>query len=88
MTFDLRTGQGETLYLCKLDPNAKGEPRFIALIGRIIREVDGYRFLPNVNGRKGSRKAWPSANQAIPRWTEDMGFLRLFDSSEYWRAQQ
>lgn len=28
----------------------------------------GWRFYPHVAGRARSRKAWPTAEQAVPRW--------------------
>lgn len=79
-----------TLYLCKLDPNVKGEPKFIGVIGRIVEtsavgattRIDGYRFLPNCTTHKASRKIWPSANACIPKWTERCGFLRLLEHHE------
>lgn len=74
-----------TLYLVKLDPENKdhrGEPRYVATVGRIIETPNGYRFLPATSAHKGSRKTWPTANGCIPLWTEKMGFLRLYDKAE------
>jgi hypothetical protein len=44
-----------------------GEP---ILLGRCARVAsgDGWVFLPNVSGRKASRKVWPTWADAIPRW--------------------
>lgn len=74
-----------TLYLVKLDPETKnslGDPRFVAVVGRIIENPCGYRFLPQTSAHKASRKHWPSANACIPAWTERCGFLQLFDKAE------
>lgn len=71
-----------TLYLCKLDPNVSGEPKFLAIVGRIIEERSGYRFLPNCCTHKASRKVWPTANSCIPQWTENCGFTRLLEKQE------
>jgi hypothetical protein len=78
------------LFLVKLDPetnDARGDPRFVATVGRVIevQTDDGgksYRFLSNTSAHKGSRKAWPTVTACIPAWTEQMGFLRLYDASE------
>lgn len=74
-----------TLYLVKLDPNvtnARGEAKFIAVIGRIVASCGGYRFLPQTTAHKASRKVWPSRNASIPRWTENLGFLVLWEKHE------
>lgn len=83
-------GLAETLYLCKMNPNVSGEPKFVAVIGRIVETrargtgdiLVGYKFLPNNSAHKASRKIWDSANASIPRWTEKLGFLRLLVKSE------
>lgn len=72
-----------TLYLCKLNPDKPdpktGDPSFVGVVGRIVQQGDGYRFLSNMSAHGNSRKAWPSANACIPKWTDKYGFLRLFD---------
>ena len=73
------------LYLVKLDPdrqNKLGEPRFVAIVGRIVESDDGYRFIPQTSAHKASRRRWPSANACIPAWTKKCGLLCLFDESE------
>lgn len=40
-----------------------------SVLGTIYRGRDGWRFNPLVAGRKVSRKAWPTWEAAIPRWT-------------------
>jgi hypothetical protein len=37
-----------------------------------LYEGQGYRFLPQVSGRRGSVKVWPSADSCIPRWAKKM----------------
>lgn len=74
-----------TLFLCKMDPTAKdknGDPKFVAVVGRVVNDANGYRFLPNVSSHKASRKFHKSANACIPKWTEQLGFLRLLDQAE------
>lgn len=80
-----------TLYLCKLDPSEthRGEPKFVAVLGRIVGDDDsGYRFLPNVSGRKASRRAHADFMSCIPRWTDACGFTRLLDKREVDAAQR
>ena len=72
-----------TLYLCKLDPNVAGEPKFIAVLGRIVEVPGGYRFLSNVSAHQSSRKVWPTANSCIPKWTEKCGFTALLERHEF-----
>lgn len=79
-----------TLYLCKMDPNEvrRGEPKFVAMIGRIVGDDEsGYRFLPNVSGHKSSRKFHKDALKCIPRWTDSCGYTRLLDEKELRAAQ-
>jgi hypothetical protein len=79
------------LYLCKLDPSEirLGEPKFVAVLGRIVGDDDsGFRFLPNVSGRKASRRAHRYFMDCIPRWTNDCGFTRLLDKREVEAAQR
>lgn len=74
-----------TIYLCKLNPekrDAKGEPAYVATIGRVIRADGVYRFLPNTSTRKPSRKAHDTLLKCIPAWTERCGFLRLLEAHE------
>lgn len=74
-----------TLYLCKMDlqkRNAKGEPSFVAVIGRAVYANGGYRFLPNTSAHKPSRKLHNSIVDCIPAWTERYGFLQLLDQRE------
>lgn len=74
-----------TMYLCKMDPNVtdeKGDPKFVAVIGRIVEYGDGYVFISNTAAHGRSRKAWPSVNAAIPRWAHKMGYTRLYDGRE------
>lgn len=42
-------------------------------IGACVESHDGWRFIPAVTGRKGSRKSWPTAEECIPRWANKMG---------------
>lgn len=42
------------------------------LIGRCVEETSGWRFLPHTTSHKASRKAWPSATRAIPKWAFDL----------------
>lgn len=90
------------LYLCKMDPNTSGEPRFIAMLGHVIRvneyggeqvnsndstPRDFYQFVPHVSGRTRSRKVWSSVTDCLPAWTERHGFLSLLDTDDLKRAQ-
>jgi len=34
--------------------------------------LGGWQFIPNTTSRRKSRKAWPSATKAIPRWAFDL----------------
>lgn len=80
-----------TLYLCKMDPTEirRGEPKFVAVLGRIVGDDEmGFRFLPNVSGRKASRKAHRDFMRCIPRWTNECGFTRLLDRREVEAAQR
>ncbi len=39
------------------------------IIGFCQERHDGWRFYPNVASHKNSRKAWPTWEKCIPRWT-------------------
>ena len=56
------------------------------LLGRCVHYRDGWRFLPNVSGRKGSRRARPTAHDCIPRWAFKAS-THLLDAGE-WRARR
>lgn len=57
-------------------PNYIGETSMFlvkgnVLIGSCIWYLDGWRFHPNMDSHKPSRKAWNSANDCIPKWAFD-----------------
>ncbi len=37
-------------------------------VGAVNKETDGWRFIPWTDSHKPSRKGWPTATAAIPRW--------------------
>lgn len=40
------------------------------ILGRCVYgPCDGWRFIPNVFGRKPSKKYWPTWEECLPRWT-------------------
>jgi hypothetical protein len=51
------------LYLCKIE-----NQNLVAIVGRVVEKIDGWQFLPNTSTHKPSRKAWPTAQAAIPAW--------------------
>lgn len=55
------------------------------LLGTIFENSQGWRFIPNISGRATSRKAWPTANAAIPRWAFSRS-TELLTSAE-WQAR-
>jgi hypothetical protein len=77
----------ENLYLCKMEPAADCA-KFVAIIGRIAPVPGGYKFFPNTSAHQASRKVWPTANAAIPKWTEGYGFQQLLDLEELRAAQK
>lgn len=40
----------------------------VSRLGTVSKGCDGYRFIPNVSGRKPSRKAHPTMEACLPRW--------------------
>jgi hypothetical protein len=82
-----------TLHLCKMTPSLSGEAKFVARIGAVVEVMDwekgtpGYRFIPNVSGKKTSRKIWPTALASIPRWTDNVGYCQLLTDEEYRKRQ-
>lgn len=53
-----------------------------ALIGRVIVNEQGYRFLPNTASHKPSRKFHPNVLKAIPRWADRIS-TDLLDAAEF-----
>jgi hypothetical protein len=47
------------------DASARRQP---LLLGVAIRKVEGWRFVPFIVARKGSRKGYETWEKAIPRW--------------------
>jgi hypothetical protein len=41
-------------------------------IGQLVGTENGWRFVPWISGRKGSRKFYTSADQALPSWAKKM----------------
>ena len=37
-------------------------------VGSVHKDTDGWRFIPWTDSHKPSRKGWPTATAAIPRW--------------------
>ncbi|MCP2080116.1 UNVERIFIED_ORG: hypothetical protein J2W74_001302 [Methylorubrum zatmanii] len=40
----------------------------VVRLGTIRRDAEGYRFIPNVSGRKPSRRSHGSLTECLPRW--------------------
>lgn len=45
-----------------------GGPDQMVRIGTVAWVGNGYRFTPNVSGRKPSRKVHPTLDACLPRW--------------------
>jgi len=39
-----------------------------AVLGTCQPYTDGYRFIPNLSGRRPSRRSYPTANACVPAW--------------------
>ena len=42
------------------------------ILGNLVSYPDGWRFLPQTDAHKPSRKAWPTPEAAIPRWARNL----------------
>ena len=59
----------KTLIVEKRAHGANGQPDTVYAIGRLVRYPRGWIFLPNVSGRKPSKKYHKTFEAALPRWT-------------------
>ena len=40
----------------------------LGVLGDAVRCPDGWHFIPNVSGRRPSRKGWATWEACLPRW--------------------
>lgn len=45
-----------------------------AILGRLTKSSLGWRFYPWACNRRESRRFWPTAEEAIPRWAKKHGY--------------
>jgi len=45
-----------------------GQGARVGVLGTVSKHTDGWRFTPNVSGRKPSRRGWSTWEECLPSW--------------------